>query len=169
VLILVDSVGKYLTGIRDAEILSYRGETIGEFIHKIRYNIIKLNRYTHVIVHVGTNNVLNNKPGEILSLYRNLIHLIKQKYKNIIVGISSILPRPKDHSLSGTDIKNVNLGLAKICKDEKVLFIRSYKRFFYSNGIFKRDLFAIRDGWLHLNEPGLFQFQLALIHVISHW
>jgi hypothetical protein len=90
VLILVDSIGKYLTGIRDAEILPYRGETIGEFIHKIRYNIIKLNRYTHVIVHVGTNNVLNNKPGKILSLYRTLIHLIKQKYKNIIVGISSI-------------------------------------------------------------------------------
>jgi hypothetical protein len=44
VLILVDSIGKYLTGIRDAEILSYRGETIGEFIHKIRYNIIKLNK-----------------------------------------------------------------------------------------------------------------------------
>ena len=118
--ILVDSIGKYLTGIRDAEILSYRGETIGEFIHKIRYNIIKLNRYTHVIVHV----VLNNKPGESLNLYRTLIHLIKQKYKNIIVGISSILPRLKDHSLSGIDIKNVNLGLAKICKDEKVLFIR---------------------------------------------
>ena len=87
---------QYLTGIRDAEILPYRGETIGEFIHKIRYNIIKLNRYTHVIVHVGTNNVLNNKPVEILSLYSTLIHLIKQKYKNIIVGISSILPRPKD-------------------------------------------------------------------------
>jgi hypothetical protein len=64
VLILVDSIGKYLTGIRDAEILPYIGETTGEFIHKIRYNIIKLNRYTHVIVHVGTNNVLNNKPGE---------------------------------------------------------------------------------------------------------
>jgi hypothetical protein len=169
VLILVDYIGKYLTGVRDAEILPYRGETIGEFIHKIRYNIIKLNRYTRVIVHVGTNNVLNNKPGEILSLYRTLIHLIKQKYKNIIVGISSILPRPKDYSLSGTDIKNVNLCLAKICKDEKVLIIRSYKRFFYSNGIIKRDLFAIKDGGLHLNEPGLFQFKFALIHVISHW
>jgi hypothetical protein len=96
VLILVDSIGKYSTEIRDAEILSYKGETIGEFIHKIRYNIIKLNRYTHVIVLVGTNNVLNNKPVEILSLYSTLIHLIKQKYKNIIVGISSILPRPKD-------------------------------------------------------------------------
>jgi hypothetical protein len=59
--------------------------------------------------------------------------------------------------------------LSKICKDEKVLFIRSYKRFFYSNGIIKRDLFAIRDGRLYLNEPGLFQFKLALIHVISHW
>jgi hypothetical protein len=139
VLVLVDSIGKYLTGIRDAEILSHRGEIIGEFIHKIRYNIIKFNRYTHVIVLVGTNNVLNNKPGEYLSLYRTLIHLIKQKNKNIIVGISSILPRPKDHPLSGTDINNVNLGLAKICKDEKVLFIRSYKRFFYSNGIIKRD------------------------------
>ena len=74
-LILVDSIGKYLTGIRDAEILRYRKETIGEFIHNIRYSIIKLNRYTHVIVHGGTNNVLNNKPGEILSLYRTLIHL----------------------------------------------------------------------------------------------
>jgi hypothetical protein len=62
------------------------------------------------------------------------------------------LIRPKDHSLSGTDIKNVNLILTKIWKDEKVLFIRSYKRFFYSNGIIKRDLFAIRDGGLHLNE-----------------
>jgi hypothetical protein len=74
-----------------------------------------------------------------------LIHLIKQRNKNIIIGISSILPRHKDHSLSGTDIKNVTLGLAKICKDEKVLFIRSYKTFFYSNGIIKRDLFAIRN------------------------
>jgi hypothetical protein len=98
-------------------------------IHKIRYNIIKLNRYTHVIVHVGPNNLLNNEPGGNLSLYRTLIHLIKQKYKNVIVGISSILPRPKDHYLSGTDIKNVNLGLTKTCKDEKLLFIRSYKRF----------------------------------------
>jgi hypothetical protein len=62
-------------------------------------------------------------------------------YMSIPVEFNNVIS--KNHPLSGTDINNVNLGLAKICKDEKVLFIRSYKRFFYSNGIIKRDLFAI--------------------------
>ena len=79
VLILVDSVGKYLTGNRDAEILPYIGETTGEFIHKIRYHIIKLNRYTHVIVHVGTNNVLNNKPWGNLEFVQDFNSLNKTK------------------------------------------------------------------------------------------
>ena len=61
-LILVDSIGRYLTGIRDAEIVPYRGETIGEFIQKIRYNIIKLNRYTHVISGGFRGGVLGVRP-----------------------------------------------------------------------------------------------------------
>ena len=53
-----------------------------------------------------------------------------------------------------------------ICKEEKVQFIKSFRRFLHQ-GKPKRDLFSIRYA-LHLNDAGVLQPILCFIHVISH-
>ena len=79
--------------------------------------------------------------------------------------ISSVLPRPTDVHILGEKVVAINNRLVKICKEEKVQFIKSFRRFFHSVKP-KRDVFSIRDA-LHLNDAGVLQLKLCYIHVIS--
>jgi hypothetical protein len=79
------------------------------------------------------------------------INIIQIQIFSIIL-ISSVLPRPADFHILGEKVVAINNRLVRICKEEKVQFIKSFRRFLYQ-GKPKRDLFSIRDA-LHLNDAG---------------
>ena len=95
-----------------------------------------------------------------------MIYSVRRKNPDISISISSVLPRPTDVHTLGEKVVAINNRLVRICKEEKVQFIKSFRRFLHQ-GKPKRDLFSIRYA-LHLNDAGVLQLILCFIHVISH-
>ncbi|XP_053376959.1 uncharacterized protein LOC128547791 [Mercenaria mercenaria] len=150
---LSDSMAKHVTDIRETDIRSYPGITIGHLTSKIMKGSINLN-YENIVIHVGTNDVNNFSSGEISSLYSNLITAVKTfTDSSVTIYLSSILPRPVDFSETGPKVKEINLSLEAICKDRKIKFLKSFRPFLKANQP-RRELYAIKDGGLHLNLEG---------------
>ena len=95
-----------------------------------------------------------------------MIYSVRRKNPDISILISSVLPRPTDVHTLGEKVVAINNRLVRICKEEKVQFIKSFRRFLHQ-GKPKRDLFSIRYA-LHLNDAGVLQLILCFMHVISH-
>ena len=119
-----------------------------------------------MIFHVGTNNIEKMETGAILSAFSNLILSIRRKIDPMIV-ISSILPRPKDHSSHGDRVKNVNKGLVQLSKDRKVRHLHTYRPFL-KYCLQKREMFAIDDQGLHLNTEGTRRLRQFFINSVAH-
>ncbi|XP_071142525.1 uncharacterized protein [Mytilus edulis] len=170
VLILCDSIGKYLDGMKDTVVQSFSGANLGYIKYVIDKEYIYLHEFdsfSHVILHFGTNDIEKHSIEIILCKFRNLIYSVRNRNRDINILISSILPRPVDFVQLGYKVVQINKALIGICKDEKISFTKSYRRFLFK-GSPKRDLFAIKDGGLHLNEAGVAQLKMCFIHVISY-
>jgi lysophospholipase L1-like esterase len=158
-----------LDGIRDGVIQSFRGAGLGYIKHMIDTEYLYLydiNRFSHIILHFGTNDVQKYSVDVITCKFRNLIYSVRRKNPDISILISSVLPRPTDFDILGEKVVAINNRLVGICKEEQVQFIKSFRRFLHQ-GKPKRDLFSIRDA-LHLNDAGVLQLKLCFIHVFSH-
>ncbi|XP_060567834.1 uncharacterized protein LOC132726519 [Ruditapes philippinarum] len=148
VYILSDSIAKHVTDIRLTKVHPFPGINISRLTSKIENDPVLVSK-PFTIIHVGTNDINRFSEEEILSLFNNLISVIRAKSSTHII-ISSILPRPVDHVLTGSKVKRINFLLKQKCLERKVQFICSFRPFF-KFGKPLRDLFAVRDGGLHLN------------------
>jgi lysophospholipase L1-like esterase len=122
-----------------------------------------------IIIHVGTNDINSHDKlslDQIISYFNNLITVIRDISPTHIV-FSSILPRPVDYSQTSGKVKLVNQRLEAKCKERKCQFVHSY-RFFFHGGKPISDLFAVRDGGLHLNFEGTRRLRNFFIHTVSH-
>lgn len=169
-IILGDSIPKRVSDIQGVVLECNPGDTIAKMAHRIDTRQISLERFNYVLIHVGTNDVDNFKHknafckdqpididrafNSMISDYGNLIGIIRRRKPDISILISAILPRPKDHKLTDELIKKVNGYLEKqMSKTSRFTFLRSYKPFMYGGNV-KRELFARKDGGLHLNTEG---------------
>ena len=163
--IVSDSIAKYVEGIRQTEVISFPGININQLAYKIDKEHLVLDKKV-VILHVGTNNIEKMETGAILSAFNNLISSIRRRSDPMIV-ISSILPRPKDHSSHGDRVKNVNKGLVQLSKDRKMRLLHTY-RSFLKYCLPKREMFAINDQSLHLNTEGTRRLRQFFINSVAH-
>ena len=169
-LILGDSIPKYVSDIEGVTLQSFGGDTIAKLSHRIDTKQVSMENFDHVLIHVGTNDVDNlvniepkckQKPFDIeraydcmISDYGNLIGVIRKKKTKLSIILSAILPRPKDHMNTYPLIRKVNGYIEKqMAKTSQIRFLRSYKPFMFGGAV-KRELFAKRDGGLHLNTEG---------------
>lgn len=169
VIILGDSIPKRVSGIEGVALDYNPGDTIAKMARRIHIYQISLERFDYVLIHVGTNDVDDFKPKHVfckdqpididrafnsmISDYGNLNGIIR-KNPNISILISAILPRPKDHKVTHELIKKINGYLEKqMSKTNRFTFLRSYKPFMYGGNV-KKELFARKDGGLHLNTEG---------------
>lgn len=167
-LIVGDSIIKYITDIEGVKIKSFPGATIGKISTLISNGIIELNDHDYIILHVGTNNIGNgNSFEEIISDYGNLVAIIRKKKRTIRIIVSSILPRPLDHSSTDKQIKDINGHLKnKMSHDLNFTFVASYKAV-SKYGTYRRYLFAKCDKGLHLNTEGSNRLRFFFLRVIS--
>ena len=84
--------------------------------------------------------------------YQELINLITDINKEAVVLISAIIPRAWDHDRRHLVRKSYNQILKKLCSQDKIFFIPSYKPFFDKSKSLKKELFDW-DG-LHLSDKG---------------
>ena len=165
-----DSIPKYVSDIEGVVLQSFSGDTIAKLSHRIDSKQVSLENFEYVLIHVGTNDVdnyVNNEPKfkqkpfdierafeYIVSDYGNLIGIVRKKKPKIVIILSAILPRPKDHTDTDPLIRKVNGYIEKqMAKTSQIRFLRSYKPFMFGGAV-KRELFARNDGGLHLNTEG---------------
>ena len=119
----------------------------------VKRNIKNLSSFGTVLIHVGTNDINNKSEQDILTDYQNLIITIKEVLKPDNVILSSILPRPVDFLQSIHSIVYINKALQSLTKKHGVMFLYTFSSYM-KNQFVKRQLFAVRDGGLHLNQKG---------------
>jgi hypothetical protein len=78
------------------ELVAVRGARINSMKTMIKNKEIYLSLYSHIITHLGTNDIVNSTTDKIIADFRELILLIKSTDSLVNIFISSILPRPVD-------------------------------------------------------------------------
>ena len=87
---------------------------IAQIANKISSGTAVLDPYDYVIIHTGTKDIGDRTPyHSIISDYGNLIGIIRQKKRDIIIIMYAIIPRPMDHAISDPMIRKVNQYLQK--------------------------------------------------------
>ena len=157
-----------MSDIKNARIQAFPGATIGHLTYLVDSNQASVRDFSHVIFHVGTNDVESRSVGEIYSSLMNLVAVTRKKNNRIKILLSSILPRPKDFSILGIKVTEINSHLRMyLCPKYRVQFIASYKPFVFK-GKPRRELFAIHDKGLHLNLEGTNKLRIFFGQVIAH-
>lgn len=168
VTIVSDSIAKYITGIEGVSLQAFRGDTIGRLTNRLLSHQVKLEQFDHVIFHVGTNDIGNKASFDhMISDYGNLIGICRKVKPSINIIMSAILPRPVDHENTDIMIKRVNGYLQRnMSKSMNFRFLRTYRPFMYAGKV-KRELFAKRDGGLHLNTEGTNKLRYYFLRTIA--
>jgi hypothetical protein len=154
--------------LENAEGFVLRGANIGEIIYKLERNKKMFEKYMNFIVHVGTNDVQKLSNDQFKSAYCNLFTRVKTLFPSAVIGISSILPRPVDFEKNHEKFLKVNYDLNELCNKYKVNFIHSY-RYFMKSGKPLVELFAYKDGGLHLNYEGSRQLGIYFKTRVAHF
>lgn len=157
ILLLTDSIGKFVSGIDGLEVWDLPGYTItrmtGECEADRRLNIA-IKQKKAIIVHVGTNDIHRWDSGQMVLNLNNLFFKIRQANKDIEIMYSAILPRPCDSEAINQKVKSANIAIEKACKARKFPFLHTFRPFVNKQGQCHRHLFAARDHGLHLNLEG---------------
>ena len=163
--ILTDSIGKHVSGIRGAKLIAFPGINISRLSSRIQRNHFLVSS-PFTIIHVGTNDVQRLSEDEMISDFNNLFTVIRN-ISNTKILVSSILPRPVDYTVTGNKVREVNRRLKLLCGERHFKFLHSFRPFF-KGGLPVRELFAVRDGGLHLNLEGTRRLQLFFINTVAH-
>ena len=168
VTIIADSIAKNVSGLDGVTVQSFPGDTISKIANKIQLGVADLKPYDFVILHVGTNDIDNREPFDsMISDFGNLIGILKRRKPFIHIIVSAILPRPVDHFDTDPMIRSVNKHLNKVLsKTLRFTFVPSYKPFMYAGSV-RRELFAKKDGGLHLNTEGTNVLTRFFLRVIA--
>ena len=161
-LVLSDSMLKYMKA-SNTTVLAYGGETAARLCDRIRFGEVKVNGFTKILVHVGTNdlstlvesgNVQHVGIHELLRSFKVLRDVIRKRNSEAIILFSSILPRVRGFDLYRHFVYGLNFALEKWCakSNGSSIFIPSFSCFLFE-GRPRSEYFA-RDG-LHLNGAGI--------------
>ena len=159
-LLLGDSIPKYITEIRGLKNHCLRGANIGKMADFLTFMVpedrVELQARV-IILHVDTNNVVPGSSAiQIARSYQMLLDLLKFYFPDGTLLCSAILPRPCDTIVTAYVTKLVNKLFCFTADRNGGAFIESFKPFIAGTQI-RRDLFAKYQ--LHLN--GLGQFALT--------
>lgn len=156
VLLLSDSICKYVSGIHGLEVKAFPGIGISRMAGECSKDCLRslLLQKSVVIVHVGTNDVSRFDAGQIVSNLNGLFFKIREANSHIQIMYSAILPKPNETREINDKIKTINLAIEKMCKARKFPFLHTYRPFIDKNGQYHRHMFAARDNGLHLNLEG---------------
>lgn len=157
VLLLCDSMAKYVEDVDCLSVQPFPGRTIGGLVREVSCNTDlqgKLSKADYVIIHVGTNDIHKLLPEEFSSNLNNLVSALGRVNRLLKPLISAIIPRPLDYKYTRDKVVKANNRIKYFCKLRKIPFLKTFRPFLGKNGHPLRHLFAIRDGGLHLNSEG---------------
>lgn len=153
ILIVGDSIVKYLHGWGDVTILPKPGKDIQRLSKELKTMGGYLKQFDMIVIHIGTNNIERDSQYAIEREFRFLIWDLRQMLPSVRIGLSCILPRPRDegNSYIRGKVIRVNNFMIKFAKQNAMVCLRTYSPFLF-RGYSIRKMF--RDG-LHLSPKGL--------------
>ncbi len=100
---------------------------------------------------VGTNDLGKLSREEFITAFRELLGVARVAAPHSVIAFSSIIPRPRDHEITGPMILVINADLKRLCQERDVWFVDTFDLFTH-RGSPKRNLF--QDG-IHLAQAGV--------------
>ena len=89
----------------------------------------------------------------LISHFRDIIELLQSISQSNYIIVSSVLPRAVDWNSTIVKVVQLNSELQNMCIFHEVEYLYTFSSF--TRGIHpKRELFAVRDGGLHINFTG---------------
>ena len=165
--VIGDSIIKFLKVTNQADVISFPGINIDGLYWKIRLSGKRLSQYKIIVLHVGTNDVEAHVEGEILRKYQRLLSAVRKCNGKAIIGISSILPRPKNSVELNNKVITINRELKRLSKSyPRTEFIHSFRPFVLKNKEINTDLYAADK--LHLSFKGSIALKKNLIGNIKN-
>ena len=96
-LILGDSIPKYVSDIESVVLQSFSGDTIAKLSHRIDSKQVSVGNFEYVLIHVGTNDVdnyVNNEPK-----FKQKPFDIERAFENIISDYGNLIEWSERKSL----------------------------------------------------------------------
>ncbi len=121
-LLIGDSIIANLDNISNLSVVVHSGKDLRFFKKNIRSNASWIRQFNLTVVHVGTNNIEEFSASEIVDLFKSLVKEFNSCHHNGHIGISLILPRPRDENLRGEKVKLVNKAVQDWYSQEGSLF-----------------------------------------------
>ena len=106
----------------------------------------------YIFIHCGKNNICHNDPEVNSDGLINLARVVKKKYKDIKIIISSLLPRDKANSQKHSLVFAANIYLKDECSVSSFSFVELDSRWIVGSSLntllFKNDHFLSHKIWL---------------------
>lgn len=163
VLVIGDSLLKYLPEVENKLWLSYRGLTLERLQEKIISGHFdkQIESHSTIIVIVGTNNLKKQEPSKVVHKLIHIQAILKAKKRDLSIVLSGLVPR-KDKWQNRQ--KETNKLLKVICKKEKIPFFETQKTFLHKNQIRQG---VIAGDKLHLTKLGQTLLRQAILNYID--
>ena len=90
--LISDSIAKYVDKVDNLTVMAFRGAHLVDIEEKIKRGEFNLEQFSHIILHVGTNDVNRDNIHKIMSNFRFLLKICLQHFDRSKILFSSILP-----------------------------------------------------------------------------
>lgn len=183
--VMTDSIGKLLPGLRDCYHELKIGYTVKRLTEEIYDGSVRVGGLKVILLHMGTNSIdarkwqrfmtWQQRLGQIQDEFRQFYKAVRTFNGSAFIIFTSVLPRPCDWGTTKCLILALNRFLCQYARQTRSGYAPVFTSFVHKKdeklfdaegkevGMFKkgdpiRNLFADRDGGLHLNLAGGYLF-----------
>ena len=114
----------------------------------------------YIFIHCSTNNIGHNNADGLI----NLAQVIKQKYEDVKIIISSLLPRDKANSLKHSFVIATNTYLQEACNVNSLSFVELNSGWIVGGSL---NMLLFKNDHLHLTKFGYEKLSLLFVSQLN--
>ena len=114
----------------------------------------------YIFIHCSTNNIGHNNPDGLI----NLAQVIKKKYKDVKIIISSLLPRDKANSQKHSFVIATNTYLQEACNVNSLSFVELDSGWIVGGSL---NMLLFKNDHLHLTKFGYEKLSLLFVSQLN--
>lgn len=165
---VIDGVGAALKSDDIFTVACYPSGTIKMVDELLQNGQLRLNTEA-VVYHLGTNIVMEFSRSDLIGKVIRLSKTTREKYPDINIYFSSLIPRPPDHTLTERAIIRYNDALKTATgvanrRYAPIRYISNHQLFVNADTTYKTDLFHKRE--IRLSKKGIKVFKDNLMQAL---
>lgn len=166
--LVIDAVGAAIKSDDTFTTVCYPSGTIKMIEGLLQEGKLRLNT-EFVIFHLGSNIVMEFERSDLIGKVIKLSKTTRDKYPDIKIYFSSLIPRPPDHTLTDRAVIRYNDALKTAVnvanrRYAPIKYISNHQLFVNPDSSYKADMFHKKE--IKMSKKGIKVFQDNLLHVI---